>query len=103
MTTPAARPRVLIARRLFPEVIDRLRAHFDVDYREADESGAGHRANDVVAVIGLGGTQGTSSATGVMRQLPYGFPKLMVSTCAAGGSVPSAAARLARATSPAYT
>ncbi|MBL9165020.1 MAG: Tm-1-like ATP-binding domain-containing protein [Planctomycetaceae bacterium] len=36
------------------------------------------------AVIGLGGTQGTSSATGVMRQLPYGFPKLMVSTCAAG-------------------
>jgi uncharacterized protein (UPF0261 family) len=36
------------------------------------------------AVIGLGGTQGTSSATGVMQQLPYGLPKLMVSTCAAG-------------------
>ncbi|RIK85520.1 MAG: hypothetical protein DCC67_03750, partial [Planctomycetota bacterium] len=36
------------------------------------------------AVIGLGGTQGTSSSTGVMQQLPYGLPKLMVSTCAAG-------------------
>jgi glyoxylate/hydroxypyruvate/2-ketogluconate reductase len=30
-------PRVLVARRLFPEVVDRLRPHFDVDYREADE------------------------------------------------------------------
>jgi uncharacterized protein (UPF0261 family) len=36
------------------------------------------------AVIGLGGTQGTSSATAVMQQLPYGLGKLMVSTCAAG-------------------
>jgi uncharacterized protein (UPF0261 family) len=36
------------------------------------------------AVVGLGGTQGTSSATGVMQQLPYGLGKLMVSTCAAG-------------------
>lgn len=42
-------------------------------------------ANDKAhAVVGLGGTQGTSSATGVMQQLPYGLPKLMVSTCAAG-------------------
>ena len=31
------RPRVLVARRLFPEVVDRLRPHFEVDYREADE------------------------------------------------------------------
>jgi gluconate 2-dehydrogenase len=31
------RPRVLVARRLFPEVVDRLRPHFQVDYREADE------------------------------------------------------------------
>jgi uncharacterized protein (UPF0261 family) len=36
------------------------------------------------AVIGLGGTQGTSSACSVMQSLPYGLPKLMVSTCAAG-------------------
>jgi uncharacterized protein (UPF0261 family) len=41
-------------------------------------------ADKAHAVVGLGGTQGTSSATGVMQQLPYGLPKLMVSTCAAG-------------------
>ncbi len=41
-------------------------------------------ANTAHAVIGLGGTQGTTSATQVMQSLPYGFPKLMVSTCAAG-------------------
>ncbi len=29
--------RVLVARRLFPEVVERLRAHFEVDYREEDE------------------------------------------------------------------
>lgn len=40
------------------------------------------------AVIGLGGTQGTSSASGVMQQLPYGLPKLIVSTCAAGDTSP---------------
>ena len=36
------------------------------------------------AVIGLGGTQGTTSASSIMQTLPYGLPKLMVSTCAAG-------------------
>src|SRR5262245_47829918 len=36
------------------------------------------------AVVGLGGTQGTSTCTAIMQALPYGFPKLMVSTVAAG-------------------
>jgi uncharacterized protein (UPF0261 family) len=36
------------------------------------------------AVIGLGGSQGTSTCTAVMQSLPYGFPKVMVSTVAAG-------------------
>ena len=36
------------------------------------------------AVLGVGGTQGTSSGTQVMQALPYGFPKLMVSTVASG-------------------
>ena len=36
------------------------------------------------AVLGVGGTQGTSSCTQVMQALPYGFPKLMVSTVASG-------------------
>ncbi len=38
----------------------------------------------VHAVVGLGGTQGTSTCTAIMQALPYGFPKLMVSTVAAG-------------------
>ena len=41
-------------------------------------------AGQAHAVIGLGGTQGTSSGASVMQQLPYGLGKLMVSTCAAG-------------------
>lgn len=32
--------RVLVARRLFPEVVERLGAHFDVDYRDSDEPAA---------------------------------------------------------------
>ncbi len=36
------------------------------------------------AVLGVGGTQGTSAATAVMQALPYGFPKVMVSTVASG-------------------
>ncbi len=38
----------------------------------------------VHAVIGLGGTQGTSTCCEVMQALPYGFPKIMVSTVASG-------------------
>ena len=42
-------------------------------------------ANQAVdAVIGLGGTQGTSTCCEVMRALPYGLPKIMVSTIASG-------------------
>jgi uncharacterized protein (UPF0261 family) len=36
------------------------------------------------ALIGLGGTQGTTLCTKVMRALPYGLPKIMVSTMASG-------------------
>ena len=35
-------------------------------------------------VIGIGGAQGTNIATSVMRNLPFGLPKLMVSTIACG-------------------
>lgn len=42
------------------------------------------RGNRAHAVLGIGGTQGTSSCTQVMQSLPYGFPKLMVSTAASG-------------------
>jgi uncharacterized protein (UPF0261 family) len=35
-------------------------------------------------VIGIGGGSGTAVAAGIMRRLPFGFPKLMVSTMAGG-------------------
>ena len=41
-------------------------------------------ANEVHAVLGLGGTQGTSTCCDIMQALPYGFPKIMVSTIASG-------------------
>jgi uncharacterized protein (UPF0261 family) len=43
------------------------------------------RAHGIVA---MGGTQGTTLATAVMRALPYGFPKVMVSTMASGNVAP---------------
>ncbi len=41
-------------------------------------------ANEIHAVLGLGGTQGTSSCCDIMQALPYGLPKIMVSTMASG-------------------
>ncbi|MCP3920545.1 MAG: UPF0261 family protein [bacterium] len=46
--------------------------------REKVEAGTVH------GVIGLGGFQGTSACSQVMRALPYGLPKIMVSTAASG-------------------
>ncbi|HGY91547.1 MAG TPA: UPF0261 family protein [Planctomycetes bacterium] len=43
---------------------------------------------EVQAVIGLGGTQGTTLCTSVMQALPYGLPKIMVSTVASGDTSP---------------
>ncbi len=43
---------------------------------------------DVAAIIGLGGGGGTSIVTAGMRMLPYGVPKLMVSTLASGDVSP---------------
>lgn len=40
--------------------------------------------DQVHAVLGLGGTQGTSTCCDIMQALPYGFPKIMVSTIASG-------------------
>jgi uncharacterized protein (UPF0261 family) len=39
-------------------------------------------------IVAMGGTQGTTLATKVMRALPYGFPKVMVSTMASGNVAP---------------
>lgn len=45
-------------------------------------------AHDIDGVISLGGGGGTAIATAAMRALPLGFPKLMVSTLAAGNTAP---------------
>ena len=42
----------------------------------------------VQGIVAMGGTQGTTLATSVMRALPYGFPKVMVSTMASGNVAP---------------
>lgn len=42
------------------------------------------RQDQAHAVLGLGGTQGTSTCCEIMQALPYGFPKIMVSTIASG-------------------
>ena len=43
---------------------------------------------EIEGVISLGGGGGTAIATAAMRALPVGFPKLMVSTLAAGNTAP---------------
>ncbi|MDX1435402.1 MAG: Tm-1-like ATP-binding domain-containing protein [Anaerolineales bacterium] len=45
-------------------------------------------AGKVHGIVAMGGTQGTTLATHVMRALPYGFPKIMVSTMASGNVAP---------------
>lgn len=46
------------------------------------------RGGKIHAVLAMGGTQGTTLATKAMRALPYGFPKVMVSTMASGNVAP---------------
>lgn len=48
-----------------------------------------HHQGKFSAIIGIGGSCGTSLATGIMQKaLPVGFPKLMVSTMASGDVKP---------------
>jgi uncharacterized protein (UPF0261 family) len=47
-----------------------------------------HAQGAIHGVASLGGSAGTTIATAAMRALPYGFPKLMVSTLAAGDTKP---------------
>ncbi len=43
---------------------------------------------EVHAVLGLGGTQGTSLCGDIMQGLPYGLPKIILSTSASGDTSP---------------
>lgn len=53
-------------------------------------NGASHIVLDLISngkidgIISLGGTQGTNNCCQVMQALPYGFPKVMLSTMASG-------------------
>ncbi|MGI9390731.1 MAG: Tm-1-like ATP-binding domain-containing protein [Boseongicola sp.] len=46
------------------------------------------RSDDIEGVIGAGGGGGTSIITAGMRALPYGVPKVMISTLASGDVAP---------------
>jgi uncharacterized protein (UPF0261 family) len=46
------------------------------------------RGGEIHGILALGGTQGTTLSTKVMRALPYGFPKVMLSTMASGNVGP---------------
>jgi uncharacterized protein (UPF0261 family) len=41
-----------------------------------------YRSGTIQGILGLGGSMGTTLGTGVMRTLPIGFPKVMISTMA---------------------
>jgi uncharacterized protein (UPF0261 family) len=43
-----------------------------------------HGDQKVAGILGLGGSAGTTIATASMRSLPFGIPKLMISTLASG-------------------
>lgn len=42
----------------------------------------------VHAAVTLGGTQGTSMCAPILQSMPYGFPKVMLSTAASGNTAP---------------
>lgn len=52
-----------------------------------------HSQGKLQGVLGLGGSAGTIIATSAMRALPFGLPKLMVSTLASGQTRPYVGAR----------
>ena len=47
-----------------------------------------HSEKKIDAIIGMGGTAGTAIGSSAMRALPVGFPKVLVSTVAAGDTRP---------------
>ncbi|MEH6823543.1 MAG: Tm-1-like ATP-binding domain-containing protein [Motiliproteus sp.] len=52
-----------------------------------------HQEVGLNAIIGLGGSMGTTLSTIVMRSFPYGLPKVMISTMASGMTKPFVGAK----------
>lgn len=46
-----------------------------------------HRSGDILGVVALGGSGGTAMVAPALHALPYGMPKLLVSTMASGSTV----------------
>jgi uncharacterized protein (UPF0261 family) len=69
----------ILARGSKNDAILTMRKGLAVIARELVASGKAH------GILGLGGGQGTVMMTSVMRELPFGFPKVMVSVIANGG------------------
>lgn len=44
------------------------------------------KSGEAIGVIGIGGSGGTTICSSAMRSLPYGFPKVLVSTLASGNT-----------------
>ena len=47
-----------------------------------------HRRQPLSGILAIGGSMGTTLSTAVMREFPYGLPKLMISTMASGFTRP---------------
>jgi uncharacterized protein (UPF0261 family) len=47
-----------------------------------------HRQRPLSGILSIGGSMGTTLSTAVMREFPYGLPKLMISTLASGFTAP---------------
>jgi uncharacterized protein (UPF0261 family) len=47
-----------------------------------------HRRLPLSGILAIGGSMGTTLSTAVMREFPYGLPKLMISTLASGFTAP---------------
>ena len=47
-----------------------------------------HAMGDILGIIGIGGSGGTSMIAAAMHTLPYGLPKLLVTTMASGNTAP---------------
>ncbi len=75
-----------------PDGVDAVLGHADRG-RAVEAMGTAFAAfigarDDVAGIVGIGGGGGTSIITAGMRALPYGLPKLMVSTLASGDVAP---------------
>jgi len=89
-STPADVTREEIARLGGGSLPDLLRAKTREAATPVMAKGAIRALSDLLAggrvhgVLGLGGLQGTALCCEIMRALPYGFPKIMLSTVASG-------------------